>query len=703
MGIMSFLRNRAGIILVGVIGLAIVAFLVSDAVRLGSPFWNASKNEVGEVAGETISYQEFSQKVEQNTNNFKQQMGQNNLNPQMTAYIVENTWNQNIAEILLNKEIQRLGIQVGKNELNDMVSGKNPDPQVVQSFADPKTGEINRAQLAAFLSNLDTQDPNSQIRQQWGNFLASIRQSRLSQKYNNLVKNSMYVTSLEARDDYNNRNKLANFNYVNLDYSSIADNQIKLSDADYKEYYDEHKNLFKNPAETRSFEYVVFDATASKADSAEAKATVGRLAAEFKKSANDSLFVQINSDTKTPVSYVKKGQLDPALDSAVFNAAPGSVVGPVFSNGSFRLAKVLDSKVGPDSVQASHILINPATEGGVDKAKAKADSIRNLIAKGTPFAVLAAQFGTDASKDKGGDLGTFGRGAMIPAFEEAVFNGKTGDLKVVTTQFGVHVIKINRQVGSSRVVKVAVVDKGLTSSSKTQQEAYAKASSFLSASTSGKAFDEQVGKAGQRKLVAENVTGTQGSIPGLDNAREIIRWAFKADEGDVSDQVFDAGNKVVVAKLTSVNPEGVLALDKVKKQIEPMVRNRVKAKQLKEKFDAALNGANSIQQVAQKVGRPVTPVENIVAANPVIPGVAQENRVIGTVFGLQPNKLSQAIEGERGVYVVAVTKFTNPAPLTNTVRQKQQISEGLAQRAAGEAFRVLRDKAKIKDNRVRFF
>src|SRR6476661_7667402 len=165
MGIMSFLRNRAGIILVGVIGLAIVAFLVSDAVRLGSPFWNASKNEVGEVAGETISYQEFSQKVEQNTNNFKQQMGQNNLNPQMTAYIVENTWNQNIAEILLNKEIQRLGIQVGKNELNDMVSGKNPDPQVVQSFADPKTGEINRAQLAAFLSNLDTQDPNSQIRQ----------------------------------------------------------------------------------------------------------------------------------------------------------------------------------------------------------------------------------------------------------------------------------------------------------------------------------------------------------------------------------------------------------------------------------------------------------------------------------------------------------------------------------------------------------
>lgn len=124
MGIMGFLRNRAGIIIVGVIGFSILAFLVSDAIRLGSPFWAANNNQVGEVAGESIAIQDFNAKVEQNANNFKQQMGQSSLAPQMMAYVVDNTWNQTVSQILLEKEVSRLGLEVGKTELNDMISGK---------------------------------------------------------------------------------------------------------------------------------------------------------------------------------------------------------------------------------------------------------------------------------------------------------------------------------------------------------------------------------------------------------------------------------------------------------------------------------------------------------------------------------------------------------------------------------------------------
>ena len=306
-------------------------------------------------------------------------------------------------------------------------------------------------------------------------FFIRSKQNRLAQKYNNLVSNSVYVTSLEAREDYDQRNKLADFNYVNLEYSSIPDNQVELSDKDYKEYYNENKTRFDNPEETRTFEYIIFDANPSKADSTEVKQKVDKIAAEFRATNNDSFFVSINSDSKTPISYVSKGQLDPALDSLVFRASIGSVVGPVLSNGSYRVAKVLDVRSAPDSVQASHILINPAAEGGIDKAKAKADSIAGLIRKGASFAEMASKFGTDGTKDKGGDLGTFGRGAMIPAFEEAVFNGAPGELKVLTTQYGVHVIRIVRQVGSSRVAKVAEVDKAIVSSNETQQQAYAKA------------------------------------------------------------------------------------------------------------------------------------------------------------------------------------------------------------------------------------
>lgn len=703
MGIMSFLRNRAGIIIVGAIGFAIVAFLVSDAVQMGGSFMNSSQTEVGEVDGEAIPVLKFNEQVEMNTNNFKQQMGQSSLDPQMTSYIVENTWNQSVSRILMDKEIARLGLQVSKNELNDLITGKNPDPQILQNFGDPQTGQLNRVQLNAFLDNIKTQPANSPVSAQWTAFLLNIRENRLAQKYNNLVKNSLYVTSLEAKEDYIQRNKLANFKYVNLEYASIPDAQAKITDQDYKDFYNENKYRFNNQQETRTFEYVVFDANPSKADSAETKAIVEKTAAEFRAATNDSLFVSINSETKLPVSYVRKGQLEAELDSAVFASSKGAFIGPVFSNGQYKMVKVLDIKNSPDSVKASHILFNPATEGGIDKAKAKADSVAGLLAKGANFAELAAKFGTDATKDKGGDLGTFARGAMIPAFEEPVFNGSVGDIKVVTTQYGVHVIKITGQVGSSRVAKVAVVDKSMASSSKTQQEAYSRATAFLSTADDAASFDESAKKAGYSKLIAENVVATQSSIPNLDNPREMIRWAFGADKGDVSEQVFEMGNKFAVAKVVDVFEKGTLPLEQVKKQIETPVRNKVKARMLLEKMNAARNGASSIDQVAQKVGRPVTPAQNIVFANPVIPGIAQENKLVGAIFGSQPGKLSQPVEGESGIYVFVVDGFSNPAPLTNTFKQKVQVAQTLIQRAPGEAFKVLRDKAEIKDNRVKFF
>ncbi|SKB66141.1 peptidyl-prolyl cis-trans isomerase D [Daejeonella lutea] len=703
MGIMSFLRNRAGIIIVGAIGFAIVAFLVSDAVQMGGSLMNSNQTEVGEVDGEAISVLKFNEQVELNTNNFKQQMGQSNLDPQMTSYIIENTWNQQVSKILMDKEINRLGLQVSKNELNDLITGKNPDPQILQNFGDPQTGQLNRVQLNSFLDNIKTQDAKSPVSIQWTSFLLNIRENKLAQKYNNLVKNSLYVTSLEAKEDYNQRNRLANFKYVNLEYASIPDNQAKITDQDYKDYYNENKYRFKNLQETRTFEYVVFDANPTKTDTADTKAIVDKTAADFRAATNDSLFVSINSETKMPVSYVRKGQLEAALDSAVFASSNGAFIGPIFSNGQYKMVKVLNIKSSPDSVKASHILINPATEGGVDKAKAKADSIAGLIAKGASFSELATKFGTDASKDKGGDLGTFARGAMIPAFEEVVFNGKTGDVKVVTTQFGVHVIKITGQVGSSRVAKIAMVDKSLASSSKTQQLAYSKATSFLSTAKDGESFDASAQKSGYSKLIAENVVATQSSIPGLDNPREMIRWAFGADKGDVSEQVFEMGNKFAVAKVVDVFEKGTLPLEQVKKQIETAVRNKVKARMLTEKLTAARNGASSIEQVAQKAGRPVTPVQNIVFANPVIPGIAQENKLVGTIFGSQPGKLSEVIEGDNGIYVFVVNGFSSPAPLTNVFKQKVQVSQALVQRAPGEAFKVLRDKADIKDNRVKFF
>jgi peptidyl-prolyl cis-trans isomerase D len=250
------------------------------------------------------------------------------------------------------------------------------------------------------------------------------------------------------------------------------------------------------------------------------------------------------------------------------------------------------------------------------------------------------------------------------------------------------------------VVKVAVVDKPLNASSETQSAAYTKAQNFLITTNDGD-FTAEAKKAGLEVKKADDVTGVSASLPGVESARELVRWAFNADKDAVYDQVYTSGDQYIVAKLTAIKPQGVMALDLVKKQIEPMVRNEVKAKMLTDKFSSALNGASTIEQVAQKAGTTVTPIQNIVFANPVVPGIGAEYKLIGTVFGSQVNKLSKPVSGQQGVYVFVVNSFVNPAALANTVTQKQQLAQALAQRSQGQALEALKNKGNVKDYRAR--
>jgi peptidyl-prolyl cis-trans isomerase D len=699
---MNFLRERMGKILAIVIGLALAAFIVGEVARSGSSFMRDSRNEIGEVAGEKLPYDEFSKKLDANTKQFQQQSGQN-LSPQITNYIQETTWNQFVSEVILKKEIEKLGLVVGTDETRSMISGNNPNQQIVQAFGDPKTGQIDKTRLNMFLNNINTAKETDPMKQQWSSFVAQMIESKKAEKYLTIVRNGLYVNSLDAKDDYEAKNKMVNFKYAQLDYASLPDAKVTLTDDDYSTYYNEHKEQFKNAQEMRSFQYVSFNASPSKEDSTAAKTTIDDLTAKFKASTNDSLFVQVNAETKAPIVFQHKGQLEPKLDSVMFGAAKGTVYGPYFSNGSYKIAKLVDAVVGPDSVKANHILINPSAEGGLDKAKAKADSLKKLIAGGASFADLAAKFSIDTvSGRKGGSLGTFGRGAMIPVFEDAAFNGKKGELKVVVSQFGVHLLQIVDQKGSSKVVKVAVVDKPLQPSSKTQSGAYSKAQTFLASLTKGN-FEAEAKKENLQIRKADDVTGIASALPGLDNAREVVRFIYKTDVGDLPDQVYTVGNQYIVPVLTVIKPEGTLSLDVVKKQIENDVRLMVKGKQLSEKLDKALSGSSSIEQVAQKACVSAVPVENIVFANPVIPGLAPEYKVVGTLFGLGVNKLSKPIAGQHGVYVVSVTGFVNPAPLADrTTAIKQQISQNMVQRAESQVFDALKDKANVKDYRAKF-
>ncbi len=695
---MTFMRTKMGYFLVGGIAVVLALFVLEPLLQQGSAIFGASRNVVGSIDGQDIKYDEFSPKVEQSIAQFKQQYG-GNINPQMQAMAVDQAWQAEIANTILTKEYSRLGLTVSGDELFDLLQGKNPSPLIVQYFGNPQTGQVDRA---AVISSLKAQAKDPKLKQQWDLLQLEVEKQALQQKYTNLIRNSVYITSVEANDEYSNRNKLASFKYVDLGFSTILDKDVKLTDADYQAYYDANKKRFDNPTETRGFEYVSFGIQPTAADSAAVKAQMDKLAADFKITPNDSLFAANNSDVKVPYTYISKGKLDPAVDSVIFNYPVGSYYGPKFSGNSYKLIKVVGSRISPDSVKASHILIDPSKVGGEAAAFKLADSLKSLLQKGGNMVELAKKYSVDGSKDQGGDLGTFGRGAMVPEFENASFDGKAGDVKVVKSQFGVHVIKIVKQVGSSKVAKLAYIEKSLAPSQKTRDAAYKKASSFLS-EAKGDNFAALAQKNGYTVALADKITATQGFAPGLDNPRQLIRDAYQADKGDVLPQIYTMDNGFVVAHLTDIRPKGQLSLADVKKEIQPQVMNEVKAKMLSEKVNKALQGSSSIDQVAQKLGKTATPAQNVVFANPVIPGLAQENKVIGAIFGSQVGKLSKAIEGDKGVYVFVVDGFTNPAPLDNVFKQKETMILGVAQRSLGAAFQALQDKSDIKDNRVKFY
>lgn len=689
------MRTKMGYFLVGGIAVVLALFVLEPLLQRGGAIFGASGNTaVGVIDGEEVKYEAFNPQVEQSVAQFKQQYG-GTMNPQMQAMAVDQAWQAEVAKVVLGKEFQRLGLSVSSDELFDLIQGNNPSPLIRQYFADPKTGMVDRN---AVITSLKTTEPT--VKKQWALLEQEIERQALQQKYTKLISNAVYVTTLEVQDDHTNKNKLASFKFVTLDYNTVADKDVKPTDADYQNYYNEHKKTFVNPVETRSFDYVSFSVLPTQADSAAVKAQVEKLAADFKTTTNDSLFAINNSDVKVPLTWLTKGSLDASVDSAIFNLPAGSFYGPKFSGNSYKLAKVVAVRFSPDSVKASHILIDPTKVGGEDKAVKLADSLKALVAGGADFAKLAQTYSVDPSKDNGGDLGTFGRGAMVAPFENAAFDGKTGDVTVVKSQFGVHVVKIVKQIGSSKVAKVAYIEKSMAPSEKTRSIAYKKASNFFNEAKADN-FGELAKKNGMQLAVADKIAAIQGFAPGLDNPREIIKDAFEADKGDVLPKIYNMDNAFVVGRLVEIRPKGQLSLDDVKKEIEANVIKAVKGKMLADKFEKA--GSGTIENIAQKVGKTVTPVANVVFANPIVPGIAQENKVVGTVFGMQPNKVSKPIIGERGVYVVALAGFSNTPIAVDVAKQKQALAQMAGQRSLGSAFQALQDKIDIKDNRVKFY
>jgi peptidyl-prolyl cis-trans isomerase D len=472
-----------------------------------------------------------------------------------------------------------------------------------------------------------------------------------------------------------------------------------------KKYYDAHNFEFEQKDETRKVEYVVFQVNPSAQDREELNKNIASLKAEFQATADDSAFVNANSTESIRVETVKRGKLGPQIDSAVFSGAAGTVYGPFNDGDMLKLLKLKGFKSTSDSVKARHILISTQSGMTAAVALAKADSLKNAIKAGSDFSLLAIQFSEDpGSKTKGGDLGWFTEGMMVPEFNDACFNGNVGDLVTVSTQFGAHLINITEKTKTSNKAEVIYLSKKVEPSTKTVDEFYAKANDFAVSAVDYDAFKKIADEKGIFIVSKDGLLPNDRQVNDLSNSREMVQWAYNQDRKmkEVS-KVFDFDGNYVVASLTGIKDKGIPTFDQLKDVLKPLAIREKKGEMFSKQFTDAMAGVASIDQLGAKMNLPADTNAAITFSSYAIPNHGYEPKVIGRALGSPINKLSKPIVGINGVFVMQVSSITPGVAPTDWKDAKSQVVQSLAGRVDNGVYTAILKKGNVEDKRYRFF
>ena len=699
MSVLEKIRSRSGL-LVGIIAVALLVFILESALDSGNRFFGANRTKVGEIGGKDISIQDFEAKVEEAVANEKQRSQKNTIDEAGMENIRVQVWNQFLIDNISKLQYQEAGIAVSEDELFDMVQGKNPHPSVKQAFTNQQTGVFDPAQVLNFLKNMD-KDETGDTKRRWLQFESAIKEERVANKFNNMIKKGLYLTKAELNRDNNAKSRMMQFTYVFQPYSSQPDSLFKVSEDDLKKVYNETKGKYKKANETRDIDFVSFDIQPSNEDRIEAQNQILKLVPEFQASTNDSDFVNANADTKFTDKYFGRGQINPVLDT-MFRANVGAVVGPYNEGNIIKISKLTGVKMLPDSVKARHILVK-INNGDSKKARAKADSLKALINGGQKFADLATKFSEDpGSAVKGGDLGFFKDGAMVKPFNDACFFGKVGDMPIVESQFGIHLIEVTGRGVETRRILVSTVDREVAPSTKTMQDVFAKASAFAGKNTTKESFDKSVADEKLNKMQGMSIDALARQVSGLDNARSLVRWVYESKKGDVS-KVIELNNKYVVACVTNIKEKGIATLDAVRKQVEAEAIKAKKAEKFLADINSKVGSATSIDQYASKLGLPIDTAKNMTFASPYVPKAGRELELIGTMSVTANGKLVKPMKGENGVIIAQMISVTEATKIADYKQALNQVSQQLSSRVDYEMFEALKEKADIVDNRATFY
>jgi peptidyl-prolyl cis-trans isomerase D len=687
MAVLGKIRQKSGMLLI-ILGLVLLAFILGDLLNGGT--FNMDNTNVGSVNGKDIPADKFRIKLDQTI----QQQRQQGDGPSSQTQAVNQVWNQEVNMALLNEELDKLGIRVGKSHIENFFKN-NPNFSSNPSFQDA-TGKFSLEKMQAFFNTSSTQRK----------YLKEIEEEALTnikfQMYSNLIKGGYFVTKEDAKFKYNLQNNKVIFDFVQIPFSSIKDTDVKVSDEEITAYMNKNEKKYK-AEETRELEYIIIADKPSDADKNEIKKDIELVlngdgtTESFKTTTNIEDFVSKNSEIPYDSTYYAKQDFPAEVADVLYNLPSGQYYGPYVMGEYFAVSKAMGKKANAKA-RASHILIsytgskaNPKEPRTKEEAQAKANELLAQVnANPNMLTMLAFQFSDDqGSAQQGGDLNLFAPGAMVKPFNDFVFNNSIGKVGVVESEFGFHIIKITDKQDA---IRLATIAKKITASQESTDKSYNQAIQF-EMDANEKSFEEAIKKAKLVALPSVKTKINEDTFGQLGSQRQIVRWAFEEDTEINSVKNFDIANTgYVIVRLKKIFKKGLLNLEDARAQIEPILKNKKKA----EKIITSIKGT-SLSAIATSNK---TSVQNAAGISIETPSIATgyEPKVVGTAFSTGFNKISKPIEGTSGVYIVQTKNIVKAAEV-KTYKDQITTLKQESGNAVNRVFTTLKDKADIIDKR----
>lgn len=702
MSIIQSIRDKGAWIIGVVIALALIAFILQDGLnKRGTVFGNSSN--IAKVNGVAINKDEFLEKLDNITK----------ANPQQQRDgIVNQLFDQEVNTLLLEQEFEKAGVACTDKQLSEEMF--KPNSMFVQQFKDPKTGIADPEKAKQWFNDYK-RSPKEEVKNQLFELIKQTVLNAKRNKYNTFFSQAAYAPKWLVEKQQADNNSFSSLSYVAVPYNTIADSTVKVSDDEIMAYAKKHSKLYEKDEETRSFQYVSFDAIPSATDSASAKNKVQEKIADLTAATNmEAFFAKNLSEMPYYNTHITGSAIQQKVKDTLFKLSKGSVYGPYVDGSNYVAAKMVDVISMPDSAKVRHILVKTkerdpqsGSEYAVrddSTAKHLLDTIVMKLKAGANFdSICRVSSEDDGSKEKGGVYDYFPAGRMVASFNEFAFTKPVGTKDIIKTEFGYHYVEVLGQKGSSTAYNIAYFAKPIQVSTETDNDIKAQATKLISVVKNRKDFDTEVAKLQKQSMSADNVKKEDFNIGALGNNRQMVKWAYKQNVGDVTEEPYQFNNsKYVVAIITSVNKPGLPSAATLRPMVESLVKNEKKAKQIIAKMKG-----NTLEEMAASVGNTiVNRLDTLLATNPYNPMLGNDFKFAGAAFNASnKGKVTEPIAGQMGVFAVKVDNIsakptTTPVDLTQAANMLSSFIKNSVYRLTSE---VLKKAATITDNRSEVF